>query len=79
MKNDGSINISDGILFWGLCIKYLGGKGLAREVAIKCKTCGNTLGTFKFEGKLTFDYKCKKCKQKNVGVITEKKARKSAE
>ena len=48
-------------------------KILSRKVAIKCKTCGNTLGTFEFNGYITFDYKCKKCKQRNTGVIREHK------
>lgn len=49
------------------------GKNLSRKVAIRCRTCGNTLGTFEFNGYITFDYKCKKCKQRNTGVIKEHK------
>nr|DAK37442.1 MAG TPA: zinc-ribbon domain protein [Caudoviricetes sp.] len=46
---------------------------MSRKIKIKCKTCGNTLGTFEFNGYITFDYKCKKCKQRNTGVIREHK------
>jgi putative hydrogenase nickel insertion protein hypA len=46
---------------------------LSRKIAIRCKTCRNTLGTFEFNGYITFDYKCKKCKQRNTGVIREHK------
>lgn len=49
------------------------GKILSRKVAIRCKTCGNTLGTFEFNGYITFDYKCKKCKERNTGIIREHK------
>ena len=48
-------------------------KILSRKVLIRCRTCGNTLGTFEFNGYITFDYKCKKCKQRNTGVIREHK------
>ncbi len=43
-----------------------GGTELSRKIVIRCRTCGNTLG-------ITFDYKCKKCKQRNTGVIREHK------
>ena len=50
-----------------------GGTELSRKIVIRCRTCGNTLGTFEFNGYITFDYKCKKCKQRNTGVIKEHK------
>lgn len=48
-----------------------------RKIVLKCKCCGNTIGTFTFEKRLDYGLKCKKCKYKNIGTITEHKKKSS--
>lgn len=40
------------------------------EIEIKCKTCGKIHDVLELEGKLKYDFKCRKCRTRNIGVIT---------
>ena len=42
------------------------------KIEIRCKTCGKLHMEIEVEGKVKYDFKCKKCKTQNVGVITKK-------
>ena len=39
------------------------------KILLKCKTCNKVFGEFEIMGRLSFDFTCPRCKQKNVGVI----------
>ena len=40
------------------------------EIEIRCKTCGKLHMEIGLIGKVNYDFKCKRCKNTNVGVIT---------
>ena len=42
------------------------------KIEIRCKTCGKLHMEIEVEGKVTCDFKCKKCKTHNIRVITKK-------
>ena len=39
------------------------------EGILRCKTCGCFVTNFKIKGKFEYDFICKRCKQKNTGII----------
>ena len=41
-------------------------------IEIRCKTCGRLHIKVEIEGKVKYDFYCKKCKNINIGVITRK-------
>ncbi len=45
------------------------------NIEIRCKTCGKLHMEVKVIGQIEYDFKCKRCKQKNIGVITRKDTR----
>ena len=42
------------------------------KIEIRCKTCGKLYMEVEIEGKLKYDFKCKTCKNQNIGVIIRK-------
>ena len=42
------------------------------KIEIRCKTCGKLHMEIEVEGKVKYDFKCKKCKTQNIGIITKK-------
>ena len=42
------------------------------KIEIRCKTCGKLHMEVEIEGKLKYDFRCKKCKNQNIGVIIRK-------
>ena len=42
------------------------------KIEIRCKTCGKLHMEIEVEGKVKYDFKCKKCKIQNVGIIIKK-------
>ena len=42
------------------------------EIEIRCKTCGKLHMEIGLIGKVNYDFKCKRCKNTNIGVITQK-------
>jgi phage FluMu protein Com len=42
------------------------------KIQIRCKTCGKLHMEIEVEGKVNYDFKCKRCKNTNIGVITQK-------
>ena len=42
------------------------------KIEIRCKTCGKLHMEIEVEGKVKYDFKCKKCKNQNIGIITKK-------
>ena len=45
------------------------------DIEIRCKTCGKLHMEIKVFGRVEYDFKCKRCKQINTGVITRKDTR----
>ena len=42
------------------------------KIEIRCRTCGKLHMEVEVEGRIKYDFKCKKCKTQNIGVITKK-------
>jgi phage FluMu protein Com len=42
------------------------------KIEIRCKTCGKLHMEMEVNGKVKYDFKCKKCKMQNIGIITQK-------
>jgi phage FluMu protein Com len=42
------------------------------KIEIRCKTCGKLHMEIEVEGRVKYDFKCKRCKNTNIGVITRK-------
>ena len=42
------------------------------KIQIRCKTCGKLHMEIEVEGRVKYDFKCKMCKNTNIGVITQK-------
>ena len=42
------------------------------QIEIRCKKCGKLDMEVEIEGRLKYDFTCKRCRNRNIGVITRK-------
>ena len=42
------------------------------KIEIRCKKCGKLDMEVEVEGRVKYDFKCKRCGHENIGVITRK-------
>ena len=42
------------------------------KIEIRCRKCGKLDMEIEVEGRVKYDFKCKRCSDRNIGVITRK-------
>ena len=42
---------------------------MKNKIEIRCKKCGKLAMEIEVEGKVKYDFKCKRCSCKNIGIV----------